>query len=79
MLATLGRAPFEAEPRFDEEVTQEMETTTAAMPGNLRTDAFSLFLPIAYSTDMREVLTANREALIQQAVDRLAPHGIAIP
>lgn len=49
------------------------------MPGNLRADAFSLFLPIAYATDMREVLTANREALIQQAIDRLKPFGVAIP
>lgn len=74
----VGVGPY-AEPRFDEDVTQEMETTTAAMPENLRTDAHSLFLPIAYATDMREVLTSDRAQLIQAAVARLAPHGVTIP
>ena len=68
-----------AEPQFDEDVTQETETTTAAMASSFRADAYSLFLPIAYATNMREILTENRDALIKQAVDRLARFGVAIP
>lgn len=70
---------FTAEPRFDEDATQEMESTTADMPTHLRADAYSLFLPIAYATDMREILSQNRDALIQQAVDRLASFDVTIP
>lgn len=68
-----------SKPRFNEDAIQEMETTTAAMPSNIRRDAYSLFLPIAYATDMREILHENKDALIQQAVERLAVSGVTLP
>ncbi len=49
------------------------------MTGNARRDAYSLFLPIPYATDMRDILSQNDDTLIQQAVDRLAQFGLTIP
>lgn len=70
---------FPANARFDDTITQELETSTAAWPARLRADAWSLFLPIAYATDMREILREDWGQLVRQAVDRLTPHGVAFP
>jgi hypothetical protein len=71
--------PLPTNARFDDTINQELDTTTAAWQARLRADAWSLFLPIAYATDMREILTTDRTKRVQQAVARLEPRGIAIP
>lgn len=63
--------PYGRTPLFDDDVSTEVETSTAELADNLKSVALNLFLPLAYACGFESLLTENRDDVIGRGVEYL--------
>lgn len=63
--------PHSHAPRFDDDVSAELETSARALADDIKSVTLDLFLPLAYACGFDSLLRENRDNLVGRAVEYL--------